>query len=148
MNIRFGLQGSARALRKGVVVAGMMSGLLFAASASAGQLYFNGFETNTSGWPSAPTRVASGTGGITSSTGAYHATLTGTNNTNFGGYNYGAGNNVATTFKDYRTSIDIYLDTAGTTNNDTRFDFTSAISSASGASARLCVQCRVLHRRR
>ena len=70
-----------------------MTGALFMGSATAAPLYFNGFETDTAGWPSPPTRVASGTAGITSSDGAFHATTAaGSNNfTNWGGYNYGAG---------------------------------------------------------
>src|SRR4029079_15671248 len=90
-------------------------------------------ETDTSGW-TAPTRVASGTGGIVSSDGAFHAiTAAGSGDfTRWGGYNYGAGGGVPTVFQEYRTSIDIYLNVAGGWNNNTRFDFSSAINGAVG----------------
>lgn len=100
-------------------------------AASAGQIYFNGFETDTAGWTGA-TRVASGNNGITSATGGFHAestTISGTF-TDWGGYNFGAGNAVPTAFQEYKTSIDIYLDLGGNWDNDTRFDFSSAINSS------------------
>ena len=103
-------------------------------SANAATIYSNGFETDTSGWFT-PTRVVSGTGGIPSSAGSYYAT-TGTDYTDWGGYNYGAGNAVATVFKEYTTSLDIYLDVAGGWANDTRFDFTSAINNNLGTHLR------------
>jgi hypothetical protein len=108
------------------------------AAASAAPSYFNGFETNTVDWSQA-TRVASGTGGITSAAGGYHATTTTytpstgtTNYTQWGGYNFGAGNAVPTAFQPYSTSIDIYLDVDANWNNDTRFDFSSAINKSDG----------------
>lgn len=109
----------------------------FAHAAQATQLYFNGFETDTAGWFS-PTRVASGTGGITSSSGAYHATpaRVGGDYTTWGGYNFGAGNAVPTVFQEYWTSIDIYLDVAGGWANNTRFDFSSAINNSGGTHRR------------
>ena len=82
--------------------------------------FVQGFETDNSGWLSpTPTRVASGTNGITSKTGTFHAQAT-TSFTRWGGYN--------TTFptRGYTTSVDIYLNVSGA--NDTRFDFTSAIN--------------------
>jgi hypothetical protein len=87
-------------------------------------LYFQGFEADNSGWFT-PTRVASGTNGITSKAGSYHAKATG-DFTRWGGYN--------STFpaNGYTTSIDIYLDLSATSTNDTRFDFTSAINNPSG----------------
>lgn len=109
---------------------------LTAFAASAAPLYFNGFETDTTSWTNA-NRVASGTGGITSASGAFHATAgTGSVFTTFGGYNYGAGNNVPTVFQPYSTAIDIYLDLTGGLANNTRFDFSSAISNAAGAHKR------------
>jgi hypothetical protein len=112
--------------------------LLGASSASASiTLYSNGFETDTAGWnvfggTNDATRVPSGTNGISSASGSYHATAAGPNNgvtddgsaaTNWGGYRsmFGGG---------YSTSLDIYLK-FGTTN-DTRFDWDSAINNSSG----------------
>lgn len=106
----------------------------WAGLAHAAPLYFNGFEADTAGWSSV-VRVASGTGGVTSSTGDFHAnassTALGSKFTNFGGYNYGAGN-VPTVFEAYSTSIDIFLNVNGTYANDTRFDYSSAINGAAG----------------
>jgi hypothetical protein len=101
--------------------------------ALAGVIYSNGFETDTSGWFS-PTRVASGTDGVTSSAGGFHATTAaGAGDfTRWGGYNFGAGGGVATAFQEYTTSIDIYLNTGGGWANNTRFDFDSAINDAAG----------------
>lgn len=128
------LQDYSTALLKGVVTAGLISGALITSTASAAQIYFNGFETDTASWPSSPTRVASGTNGIASSSGAFHATTTAgsQNYTQWGGYNYGAGNGVPTVFKEYRTTLDIYLDVGGNWANNTRFDFSSAINNAAG----------------
>jgi hypothetical protein len=109
-------------------------GMLVAGSASASaQTYFNGFETDIAGWET-PTRVPSGTGGITSSTGAFHATTSAFAGdfTRWGGYNYGAGNAVPTVFREYTTSLDIYLNVEGGWANNTRFDFTSAINNSGG----------------
>jgi hypothetical protein len=97
-----------------------------------------GFETNVVGWdvfgaPYTPTRVSSGTGGIASSSGGFHAVLTPgtlaspTNAaTNFGGYT----NQFPT--GGYTTSLDIYLDPAAITTNDSRFNYISAASNSSG----------------
>jgi len=108
--------------------------LLLAASPSvANTIYANGFETNTTtDWTPDVTRVASGTGLITSASGGYHATAVDGSFSRWGGYNYGAGNNVATVFQEYTTSIDIYLNVNGGWANDSRFDFDSAISNSAG----------------
>jgi hypothetical protein len=106
--------------------------------------FFQGFESNNDGWhdtddglgPSnTAVRVASGTHGITSYDGAFHAeaqgpfpldTSNGSAFTRWGGYSavFPAGG--------YKTSVAIYLDPAGlaaaSTPNDTRFDWDSAIS--------------------
>jgi hypothetical protein len=104
--------------------------ILTGSTSASAQSYFNGFETDIAGWET-PTRVASGTGGITSRTGDFHAT-TGTAFTRWGGYNYGAGA-VPTAFLEYTTSVDIYLNVGGGWANNTRFDFSSAINNAAGA---------------
>jgi hypothetical protein len=109
------------------------SSVLFAAPTSASTIFFNGFETDISGWET-PTRVASGTGGITSSAGGFHATTAAGSGdfTRWGGYNYGAGNAVPTLFQEYWTSVDIFLSVGGGWANNTRFDFSSAINNAAG----------------
>lgn len=99
--------------------------------AQAVPLYYNGFETDTFDWSAAATRVPSGTNGITSASGSFHATTTTAFN-RWGGYNYGAGNAVPTAFQEYTTSLDIYLDVDGGWANDTRFDFDSAINNSAG----------------
>lgn len=92
------------------------------------------FETDTSGWDVFggalnATRVPSGTGGISSAGGSWHAT--GSNAaTNWGGY--------SSTFPPpgYITRLDIYLDMNGSWANDTRFDWTSAINGPGGSHRR------------
>jgi hypothetical protein len=98
--------------------------------------YFQGFETDTFDW-SGVTRVASGTAGITSAAGAFHAeaasapaspdgSVTTNDFTRFGGYEstFPAGG--------YTTSVDVYLDMGASNPNDTRFDWSSAINQADG----------------
>jgi len=102
-----------------------------------GALYFNGFESDTFGWNGTLSRVTSGSGGIPSSSGGHHATTAAPNSpfTRWGGangYNYGAGNGVPTVFKEYSTSIDVYLNVSGGWANDTQFDFSSAINDSGG----------------
>lgn len=103
------------------------------ASVQGATLYSNGFETDTTDWSPA-TRVASGTNGIPSSSGSFHAETTANSGTfgRWGAYNYGAGNAVPTTFQEYTTSLDIYLDVNTASPNNTRFDFSSAINTAAG----------------
>jgi hypothetical protein len=112
--------------------------LVGARDASASSIYFNDFETNTNGWNVFgggldATQVPSGTNGITSAGGSFHAVNSATGSAgNWGGYNFGAGNAVPTVFQPYTTSLDIYLDVNGGFANDTRFDFDSAINNAAG----------------
>lgn len=117
-------------------------GMLGRSTVSAATLYSNGFETDIAGWDAFggafnPTRVASGTGGITSASGAFHAVSSASGSAgNWGGYNFGAGNAVPTVFQEYTTSVDIYLDVDTGWANDTRFDFSSAINNAAGTHRR------------
>lgn len=107
-------------------------------AAEAAALYSNGFETDIAGWDAFggsydASRVASGTNGITSASGSFHAESSADGSAgNWGGYNYGAGGGVPTVFQEYTTSADIYLDVGGGWANDTRFDFDSAISDNNG----------------
>jgi len=106
-------------------------------------LYSNGFEVDIAGWDIFAgtldaVRVPSGTNGIPSASGSFHATNQngGTAAGNWGGYNFGAGDGVPTVFQQYRTSVDIYLDVGGGWANDTRFDFSSAINTSAGGHRR------------
>lgn len=93
--------------------------------------FFQGFEENTDGWfpfNGTLSRVSSGTNGIASAGGAWHAEFgfAGQNGgpfTRWGGYN-----SSLLTSNDYRTSTDVYLDADEGFSNDTRFDYTSAVS--------------------
>jgi hypothetical protein len=102
------------------------------ASASTPTLYTNGFETDIAGWFT-PTRVASGSlaaDGISSASGAFHANAT-TDYTSWNGY--------TTEFPaaGYKTAIDVYLNPGNPGYvNDTRFDWTSAVSTPAGAHRR------------
>jgi hypothetical protein len=113
-----------------------------ASGAIAAPTFQQGFETDTSGWLDGSdfagygtiTRVASGTGGIASSSGSHHAVVAGTGSsgvsapfTRYGGYS-------SVWPGDFVASLDVYLDTSWALG--TGFDFTSAISNQSGAHLR------------
>ncbi len=98
--------------------------------------YFQGFETDTFDWTGV-TRVGSGASGVTSAAGDFHAEAATTAApdtsdafTKFGGYEatFPAGG--------YTTSIDVYLNVAAGNPNDTRFDWSSAISKPDGTHRR------------
>jgi hypothetical protein len=98
--------------------------------------YFQGFETDTYDWTGV-TQVPSGTNGVTSAAGAFHAeaaSAVAPNTTNaftrFGGYEstFPAGG--------YTTSIDVYLNVGPGNANDTRFDWSSAINKPDGTHRR------------
>jgi len=92
-------------------------------NAQADYTYSQDFSTDSSGW----------FGGTVTYNGVLDtATIVGQSYTQFGGYNFGVGNNVPTSFQEYTTSLDIMLDVDGGWNNDTRFDWDSAVSSSSG----------------
>lgn len=97
------------------------------ANASTPAPFSNGFETDTSGWFGSITRVASGTNGVISASGSFHAEAADDSVfTQWGGYTdtFPAGG--------YSTSLDIYLNVGGGYANDTRFDWDSSVSDASG----------------
>jgi hypothetical protein len=122
-------------MKKSFVLAAVIALLGLSAAAMAAPVdYFNGFETDISGWETS-TRVATGTNGIVSASGNFHAQAAG-DFTRWGGYNFGAGNAVPTVFQEYSTSVDIYLNVGGSWANNTRFDFNSAINNASGTHLR------------
>jgi len=121
-----------RARPLSVLLAAGAFAAVIASAASAAPLYSQGFETDTSGW-SAPTRVPSGTDGVPSASGSYHAeTAQGAGDyTTWGGYNNSTGGSPGA-FQPYTTSLDIYLNVGAGAANDTRFDFTNAINNPSG----------------
>jgi hypothetical protein len=131
------------------MIAGMLALVLApAASAAAPPApYFNGFENASDAITGVTadnqamfdvTRVPSGTNGVNSASGAFHAEAAQnaangplSQFTRFGGY--------SSTFPvgGYTTSIDVYLNTSlATGSNDLRFDWSSAISDAAGAHRR------------
>lgn len=112
-----------------LVAAGLILGVVTVAFAA----FFQSFEFDTSGWFGA-VRVPTGTNSVPSKTGAFHAEDGGGAFTRWGGY--------SETFPPggYTTTVDIYLDIDPPYNrptpvmpypNDTRFDWTSAISTPS-----------------
>jgi hypothetical protein len=121
-----GLKGLARGRLRPWVIA---VGLIFAAATLALAAFFQGFETDTAGWTGAM-RVPTGTDGVPSQTGAFHAEDLGGNAFTFWG-----GDSKTFPTGGYTTRVDIYLDisppymTGSLTpyTNDTRFDWTSAI---------------------
>lgn len=117
-------------MKRTVVLLALLSALVIGvggANASTPSPFFNGFETDTSGWLGNITRVASGTNGVTSATDSYHAEVADSSVlTRWGGY--------TNTFPvgGYSTSVDIYLNVDGGYANDTRFDWDSSVSDTSG----------------
>ncbi len=115
--------------------------LISASSASASVLFSNGFETDTAGWDVYggtfdAVRVASGTNGVISASGGFHAENNSRAATDWGGENFGAGYGVPTAFKEYWTSTDIFLNVGGGWANNTRFDYDSAIGNSAGTELR------------
>ncbi len=130
-----GLKGLARGRLRPWVIA---TGLIFAAGTLVLAAFFQGFETDTAGWFGA-VRVSTGTHLVPSKAGTFHAEDGGGAFTRWGGYSQ--------TFPTggYTTSIDIYLDILAPYGsvtsltpyqNDTRFDWTSAISTPNCAHRR------------
>ncbi len=115
------------ALRRTVTTAALvaLTALVSASAASAATPtpFFNGFETDTSGWFSDITRVSSGTNGVPSADGSWHAEVgSGSAFTRWGGYTDEFPEN------GYLTSVDVYFDLDQCPANDTRFDWSSAVS--------------------
>ncbi|MGB5014567.1 MAG: hypothetical protein WBO68_11135, partial [Pyrinomonadaceae bacterium] len=95
------------------------------ADLSESSQYFQGFEIDNV-WGGNPLRVATGTDGISSRTGGFHAKASAGNFTRWGGY--------SSVFPSlgFTTSVDVYFNMAGGFGNDTRFDFSSAASQPDG----------------
>lgn len=140
-----------KSIKAGIV--GIATMLLSTGAAIAGQIYFQGFETDNASWDTeagtrTAVRVPSGTNGVTSSTGSFHAQAVGPVNgasdrgsafTRWGGYGFTPGCGPPTlcpaTFpaSGFSTSLDIYLNVNGGASNDTRFDWDTAVNQSSGA---------------
>jgi hypothetical protein len=103
-----------------LATAALVSFMVGTASAATPSLFFNGFEVDTSGWEGPITRVPSGTDGITSADGEYHAEVGEGAFTRWGGYT----NEFPPS--GYSTSIDVYLGDCPA--DDSRVDWSSAIS--------------------
>ena len=116
----------------------VVAGMILAAVTATFAAYFQGFEFDTAGWTGA-TRVSSGTHGVASESGAFHA-----EDQNFSGLTYTDWGGYGKTFPPggYTTTVDIYLDISppymnGTGYaNDTRFDWSSAVNTPSCAHRR------------
>jgi hypothetical protein len=110
--------------------------LSFAIANTVSANFFQGFETNNLGWnldataQRDATRVASGTHGIPSKTGNYHAEAAGSFPLEVGGSTYTRWGGYSFSFPTggYITDVSVYLDTGAVTVNDTRFDWSSAIN--------------------
>ena len=110
----------------------LAAGLIFGAASPAVATFSQGFETDTAGWTGA-TRVMSGTHGVPSKAGAFHAEDANGNGLT---YTFWGGESKTFPLGGYTTSVDIYLDIAppymnGSMTpyaNDTRFDWSSAIN--------------------
>jgi hypothetical protein len=107
---------------------------LIAGSAVAGDVFSQGFESNTNGWFDSSNgwygsvdRVASGTNGVSSASGSYHATFTQSDDT--GGFTRFDGYRDSWTGS-YSASVAIYLDTGWGAGEG--FDYSVASSTSSG----------------
>jgi len=111
--------------RKSLVLLAAVVFTIFAIPVLAATQYFQGFETDTYDW-SGVARVASGTHGVPSAAGDFHAEAANGAFTRFGGYEstFPAGG--------YTTSVDVYLNVGAGNANDTRFDWSSAINNPAG----------------
>lgn len=106
-------------------------------TAKAGTLWSQGFETDTAGWLDSAngwngtaTRVASGTNGVLSSSGGYHAELTQDGGSSITGP-YSAFDGYRNTWSgDYIASVDVYLDTSWAAGAG--FDYSVASSGSDG----------------
>lgn len=109
---------------------GAVAAAAVGSSAMAGTVWSQGFETDTTGWFGDVTRVASGTGGIASAEGGYHAIATdgdGSVFTRFDGYrsSWPGG---------FTASIDVYMDLAMAVGEG--FDYSVAASGSDGGHQR------------
>src|SRR5690348_12149919 len=116
-------------MKKTAVLTAAAIVLMAAIRVLAATHYFQGFEVDTNDWAGA-TRVASGTNGVASAAGDFHAEAASDAFTRFDGYETAFPNG------GYTTSVDVYLDVDAGAANDTRFDWSSAISTPSNTHRR------------
>lgn len=102
------------------MVAAALAMALTTGTAGASTIYFQGFETDTDDWSTNTNRVASGTGGITSADGDFHAQSLEASAFHF----FGSGGATIP----FTASLDFYLDVAGGWGNDSRFNYSVALS--------------------
>jgi hypothetical protein len=110
--------------------------MLIGGQAHAAPLYSQGFEVDTSGWNTpagygSVVRVASGTGGITSFAGSFHAVMT---EDITGPYTFFGGPSAVWPTGGFSTQNAIYLDPAWATNSG--FDYTVAAYNQGGTHLR------------
>lgn len=113
----------------GIFAAAALATVFMAGAAGASTIYFQGFETDTTDWNTNTNRVASGTGGITSADGNFHAESLGISSWHFFGSGSTATSNATIPFT---ASLDFYLDMGGSWSNDTRFDYSVALTKPDG----------------
>ena len=115
--------------------------LAFSGVVNAATNYFNGFEIDTSGWfangAANITRVPTGTDGISSSDGVFHAEVEVGPDFNGEFTRFGSYENTFPA-NGYETLIDVYLNMSDnpTTGTDKRFDYSSAINQPDGSHRR------------
>src|SRR5206468_5222849 len=114
----------------------LAAGLILGATSPAFATFFQGFETDTAGWFGV-TRVPTLTNGVPSKTGGFHAEDAGDPpNTSGNAFTRWGGYSATFPVGGYTTSVDVYLDilppymngSVMPYTNDTRFDWSSAIS--------------------
>lgn len=132
-----GMRRRLQIIVSAIAVTGLMITALNALAAAPPAPFFNGFENasdvDAGNNMTGVTRVASGTNGVVSAGGGFHAEAAVNSGayTRYGGY--------SSVFPDggFTTSIDIYLDTADSpTGADLRLDWSSAISTTTNGHRR------------
>lgn len=107
------------------IAATALATVLMSGVANASPIYFQGFETDKADWSTSTTRVATGTGGISSASGDFHAESLESSAFHYFGAGSSAASNATVPFT---ASLDFYLDVAGGWADDTRFDYSVALS--------------------
>lgn len=128
--------GGRSVLRRGwlLVIIAISLGMVGAQAQTV--VFEDGFEVDVAAWNANPpasssvSRVPSGTNGVSSAGGGFHASLTGGAFTRFGGYRsvFPVGG--------YTTTLDLYLDVNGGYADDTRVEYSSAIANQAGGHLR------------
>jgi hypothetical protein len=119
-------------MRKHIRAAVVCCAVLLGVTAAKADI-LQGFETDTNGWTNAD-RVASGTHGITSKSGNWHAETLDSVNNESAYVLWDVGD--AMVPPGFTTSVDIYLDLSSGAFNDTRFDWDVALQTSAGGFVR------------